>query len=98
MSEPRQKTGIWTKIGSLLWETSKWVGIIFSQFEQYATKEQIQWFSDQQSKFSQMLAIREQAMQQQQVSAEKLQGVWVDVGTPERLEQLDQQIMQGVFL
>ena len=39
-----------------------------------------------------------QAMQQQQVSAEKLQGVWVDVGTPERLEQLDQQIMQGVFL
>jgi MurNAc alpha-1-phosphate uridylyltransferase len=37
-------------------------------------------------------------MQQQQVSAEKLQGVWVDVGTPERLEQLDQQIMQGVFL
>ncbi|ESK56408.1 N-acetylmuramate alpha-1-phosphate uridylyltransferase MurU [Acinetobacter tjernbergiae] len=39
-----------------------------------------------------------QAMQQQQVSAEKLQGVWVDVGTPERLEQLDQQIIQGVFL
>lgn len=30
-----------------------------------------------------------QAMQQQQVSAEKLQGIWVDVGTPERLEQLD---------
>ncbi|MCH7335247.1 N-acetylmuramate alpha-1-phosphate uridylyltransferase MurU [Acinetobacter sp. NIPH 2699] len=38
-----------------------------------------------------------QAMQQQQVSAEKMQAIWVDVGTPERLEQLDQQIKQGVF-
>ena len=38
-----------------------------------------------------------QAMQQQQVSAEKMQAVWVDVGTPARLQQLDQQIKQGVF-
>ncbi|OEY95629.1 nucleotidyl transferase [Acinetobacter proteolyticus] len=38
-----------------------------------------------------------QAMQQQQVSAEKMQAIWVDVGTPERLQQLDQQIMQGAF-
>ena len=38
-----------------------------------------------------------QAMQQQQVSAEKLQGIWVDVGTPERLEQLDQHIKHGIF-
>ncbi|MDM1021229.1 nucleotidyltransferase family protein [Acinetobacter sp. VNK23] len=38
-----------------------------------------------------------QAMQQQQVSAEKMQAVWVDVGTPERLQQLDQHIKQGVF-
>ena len=38
-----------------------------------------------------------QAMQQQQVSAEKLQGIWVDVGTPERLQQLDQQIKHGIF-
>lgn len=38
-----------------------------------------------------------QAMQQQQVSAEKLQGIWVDVGTPERLEHLDQQIKQNKF-
>ena len=38
-----------------------------------------------------------QAMQQQQVSAEKMQAVWADVGTPERLQQLDQQIKQGVF-
>lgn len=38
-----------------------------------------------------------QAMQQQQVSAEKMQAIWVDVGTPERLEQLDQQIKQGAF-
>lgn len=38
-----------------------------------------------------------QAMQQQQVLAEKMQAVWVDVGTPERLQQLDQHIKQGVF-
>lgn len=38
-----------------------------------------------------------QAMQQQQVSAEKMQAIWVDVGTPDRLEQLDQQIKQGVI-
>ncbi|QHH95564.1 nucleotidyltransferase family protein [Acinetobacter gyllenbergii] len=38
-----------------------------------------------------------QAMQQQQVSAEKMQAIWVDVGTPERLQQLDQQIKQGAF-
>ncbi len=38
-----------------------------------------------------------QAMQQQHVSAEKMQAIWVDVGTPERLEQLDQQIKQGAF-
>ncbi|MCY6411309.1 nucleotidyltransferase family protein [Acinetobacter sp. VNH17] len=38
-----------------------------------------------------------QAMQQQQVSAEKMQAVWVDVGTPERLQQLDQHIKQGIF-
>lgn len=38
-----------------------------------------------------------QAMQQQQVSAGKMQAVWVDVGTPERLNLLDQQIRQGLY-
>ena len=38
-----------------------------------------------------------QAMQQEKISAHKLQGVWVDVGTPERLNALDQQIQQGVY-
>ncbi|WP_277560130.1 N-acetylmuramate alpha-1-phosphate uridylyltransferase MurU [Acinetobacter beijerinckii] len=38
-----------------------------------------------------------QAMLQKQVSAEKMQAIWVDVGTPERLEQLDQQIKQNAF-
>lgn len=38
-----------------------------------------------------------QAMQQHQVSAEKMQAVWVDVGTPERLQQLDQHIKQNKF-
>lgn len=38
-----------------------------------------------------------QAMLQKQVSAEKMQAIWVDVGTPERLEQLDQQIKQNEF-
>ena len=39
-----------------------------------------------------------QAMQQEKISAHKLQGVWVDVGTPERLNALDQQIQQGVYV
>ncbi|AMW79136.1 nucleotidyl transferase [Acinetobacter sp. TGL-Y2] len=38
-----------------------------------------------------------QAMLDGQVSAEKMQGMWVDVGTPERLTQLDLQIRQGLF-
>lgn len=38
-----------------------------------------------------------QAMLQKQVSAEKMQAIWVDVGTPERLEHLDQQIKQNAF-
>ncbi len=38
-----------------------------------------------------------QAMQQEKISAHKLQGVWVDVGTPEPLNALDQQIQQGVY-
>jgi len=38
-----------------------------------------------------------QAMLEQRVSASKMQGVWVDVGTPERLNVLDQQIKQGLY-
>ena len=38
-----------------------------------------------------------QAMQGTQVSAEKLQGSWVDVGTPERLMELDLQIRDGFY-
>ena len=38
-----------------------------------------------------------QAMQQEKISAHKLQGGWMDVGTPERLNALDQQIRQGVY-
>jgi MurNAc alpha-1-phosphate uridylyltransferase len=38
-----------------------------------------------------------QAMQEEKISAHKLQGVWMDVGTPERLNALDQQIQQGVY-
>lgn len=38
-----------------------------------------------------------QAMLEQQISASKMQGVWVDVGTPERLNVLDQQIKQGLY-
>ena len=37
------------------------------------------------------------AMLNGKVSAEKMQAVWVDVGTPERLADLDLQIRQGVF-
>ncbi|WP_313034174.1 N-acetylmuramate alpha-1-phosphate uridylyltransferase MurU [Acinetobacter sp.] len=38
-----------------------------------------------------------QAMLEQQISASKMQGVWADVGTPERLNVLDQQIKQGLY-
>ncbi|MEQ1065742.1 N-acetylmuramate alpha-1-phosphate uridylyltransferase MurU [Acinetobacter sp. XH1741] len=38
-----------------------------------------------------------QAMQNQKISAEKLQGAWVDVGTPERLMELDLQIREGFY-
>lgn len=38
-----------------------------------------------------------QAMLQQKISASKMNAVWVDVGTPERLNVLDQQIKQGLY-
>lgn len=38
-----------------------------------------------------------QAMLDGQIAASKLQGHWVDVGTPERLMSLDLQIRQGAF-
>ena len=38
-----------------------------------------------------------QAMIDAKVSAEKMQAAWVDVGTPERLSNLDLQIRQGIF-
>lgn len=38
-----------------------------------------------------------QAMQHAQVAASQLQGSWVDVGTPARLRDLDQQIQRGEF-
>lgn len=37
------------------------------------------------------------AMQNQQVAASKLVGIWVDVGTPERLTALDTAIREGKF-
>ncbi|MFH7764649.1 N-acetylmuramate alpha-1-phosphate uridylyltransferase MurU [Acinetobacter sp. BSP-28] len=38
-----------------------------------------------------------QAMLEQQISASKMQAAWVDVGTPERLSDLDLQIRQGMY-
>ena len=38
-----------------------------------------------------------QGMLDNKISASKLQGAWVDVGTPERLSALDLQIRQGAF-
>ncbi|MEX5444098.1 N-acetylmuramate alpha-1-phosphate uridylyltransferase MurU [Acinetobacter schindleri] len=37
------------------------------------------------------------AMQNQQVAASKLAGIWVDVGTPERLAALDAEIREGKY-
>jgi N-acetyl-alpha-D-muramate 1-phosphate uridylyltransferase len=39
-----------------------------------------------------------QAMQNGKISAEKMQAAWVDVGTPERLSDLDLQIRQGMYV
>lgn len=44
-----------------------------------------------------MLPLFKQAMLAEKISAEKLQGVWVDVGTPARLSELDRQIYAGEF-
>jgi len=38
-----------------------------------------------------------QAMHNQKISREKLKGAWVDVGTPERLMELDLQIREGFY-
>jgi N-acetyl-alpha-D-muramate 1-phosphate uridylyltransferase len=38
-----------------------------------------------------------EAMQASKISAEKMQGAWVDVGTPERLSHLDLQIRDGFY-
>ncbi|QSB55811.1 nucleotidyltransferase family protein [Acinetobacter calcoaceticus] len=38
-----------------------------------------------------------QSMQNQKISGEKLKGAWVDVGTPERLMELDLQIREGFY-
>ena len=38
-----------------------------------------------------------QAVLEGKISAEKMQGEWVDVGTPERLTKLDLQIREGFF-
>ncbi|AOA57952.1 N-acetylmuramate alpha-1-phosphate uridylyltransferase MurU [Acinetobacter larvae] len=44
-----------------------------------------------------MLPLLQAAMREAKISAEKMQEAWVDVGTPERLKQLDQQIRAGVY-
>ena len=56
-----------------------------------------QLFADLEQGKRPLAPLLKQAMQQQQVSAERLRGVWVDVGTPERLRDLDQQIRQGEY-
>lgn len=44
-----------------------------------------------------LLPFLQKGMQDGQISAEKMQGAWVDVGTPERLSQLDSQIREGFY-
>ncbi len=56
-----------------------------------------QMFDGLQSGKRPLAPLLKQAMQQEKISAHKLQGVWIDVGTPERLNALDQQIQQGVY-
>lgn len=56
-----------------------------------------QMFDGLQSGKRPLAPLLKQAMQEEKISAHKLQGVWMDVGTPERLNALDQQIQQGVY-
>jgi methyl-accepting chemotaxis protein len=70
--------------------------LFFSQFQQYATKEQKQWLEDQQPKFSQMLAIREQAMQQQLSTSAKQ---WFELSTARinQLKLMEQQLTEQIL-
>lgn len=70
--------------------------LFFSQFQQYATKEQLQWLEDQQSKFSQMLGIRQQAMQQQLSTSAKQ---WFELSTARinQLKLMEQQLTEQIL-
>lgn len=70
--------------------------LFFSQFEQFATDEQKQWLKDQQPKFSEMLAIRQQAMQQQLIAMPKQ---WFELSSNRinQLKLMEQQLTEQIL-
>ncbi len=71
--------------------------LFFAQFQQFASSEQRQWFEQQQAKFSEMLTIRQQAMQQQ-LSATPKQ--WFELSTTRinQLKLMEQQLTEQILL
>lgn len=69
--------------------------LFFSLFQQFATKEQVQWLDNQQSSFSEMLSIRQQAMQQQ-LTVEPRQ--WFELSTARinQLKLMEQQLTEQI--
>ncbi|CAI3801791.1 methyl-accepting chemotaxis protein [Rheinheimera sp. MM224] len=70
--------------------------LFFSQFQQFATDEQKQWLKDQQPKFSEMLAIRQQAMQQQLIAMPKQ---WFELSSNRinQLKLMEQQLTEQIL-
>lgn len=70
--------------------------LFFTQFQQFATNEQLQWLDNQQSKFSEMLSIRQQAMQQQLTVAPEQ---WFELATGRinQLKLMEQQLTEQIL-
>jgi methyl-accepting chemotaxis protein len=70
--------------------------LFFSQFQQFATDEQKQWLNDQQPKFSEMLAIRQQAMQQEFIATPRQ---WFELSSNRinQLKLMEQQLTEQIL-
>lgn len=70
--------------------------LFFSQFQLFATSEQKQWLDGQQAKFSEMLSIRQQALQQQLSATPEL---WFELSTSRinQLKLMEQQLAEQIL-
>lgn len=71
--------------------------LFFSQFQQFATPTQKQWLDEQDPKFSDMLNIRQQAMQQQ-LSAKPKQWFELSTNRINQLKLMEQQLTEQILL